>query len=179
MEQVGYFESPVGVYEVIADDYGVTSIKLIGPTSVSMKCWKEGGKDEHVSSLSSQHIQDCITWLDAYFSNSPFLERVKLPALSTPDHENKPFCLKVWQILKDRVKVGETVTYGELANMAGNPKAARAVGMAMKSNPISIIVPCHRVVKSGGDIGNYSSYNGVDTKKWLLQHEGAKCNWCF
>ena len=177
MKQVGYFESPVGVYEVIADNYGVTSIKLIGPTSVAVKYWKEGGKDEHASSLSSQHINDCITWLDAYFSNSPFLERVKLPALSTQDHENKPFCLKVWQILKDRVKVGETVTYGELAKMAGNPKAARAVGMAMKSNPISIIVPCHRVVKSGGEIGNYSSFNGVDTKKWLLQHEGGKCHW--
>ena len=168
MEQVGYFNSPVGIYEITADDDGVTSIKLRETASVVTK--QEGSK---IDNPSAQHIKDCIAWLDAYFSDSPSLGKVKLPALNTRGHENKPFCRKVWEILKDRVKAGETVTYGELANMAGNPNGARAVGMAMKSNPISIIVPCHRVVKSGGDLGNYSSFNGVATKKWLLQHENA------
>jgi len=174
MKQVGYFKSPVGIYEITADEDGVTGIKLQGVTTKGDKeGWEEKNLDNPAESCSSRHIKDCIAWLDAYFSKSPSLENVKLPALNTKDHENKPFCLKVWEILKERVKAGATVTYGELANMAGNPKGARAVGMAMKSNPIPIIVPCHRVVKSGGDLGNYSSYNGVATKKWLLQHENA------
>ena len=171
MKQVGYFKSPVGIYEIRADDDGVTSINLQETTTKAEK--HEGNESMNLDDPAQRHIKDCIAWLDAYFANSPLLEKVKLPALNTREYENKPFCRKVWQILKDQVKAGETITYGELANMAGNPKGARAVGMAMKSNPISVIVPCHRVVKSGGDLGNYSSYNGVATKKWLLQHENA------
>ena len=64
---------------------------------------------------------------------------------------------------------GETLTYGQLAAAAGNPSAARAAGSAMATNPISIVVPCHRVVRSGGDIGNYGG--GIDAKKFLLALE--------
>ena len=64
------------------------------------------------------------------------------------------------------------MSYGELARMVGNHKAARAVGMAMKTNPLPIIVPCHRVVSNTG-IGYYSAVNGIITKKWLLHHEKA------
>lgn len=169
MKQVGYFKSPVGVYEVRADDDGVTSIQLKGTTIKAA----EENKNLDPKSRSTQHIKDCIAWMDAYFSTST-LAKVRLPALNTKAFElSKPFCCRVWKILKDRVKAGETVTYGELANMAGNPKGARAVGTAMKSNPIPLIVPCHRVVKSNGDLGNYSSFNGIATKKWLLQHENV------
>ena len=169
MKQVGYFKSPIGVHEVRADDDGVTSIQLKGTTIKAA----EENKNLDSKSRSTQHIKDCIAWMDAYFSNST-LAKVRLPALNTKAFElSKPFCCRVWKILRDRVKAGETVTYGELANMAGNPKGARAVGTAMKSNPISIIVPCHRVVKGNGDLGNYSSFNRVATKKWLLQHENA------
>lgn len=175
MRQIGYFKSPVGIYKIIADDHGITSINL---QAANENALKEEGSESNPNKLdesqtSSQHIKDCLAWLKAYFSDSSSLGRVKFPELNTRDHENRPFCRKVWEILKDQVKFGETVTYGELAKMAGNPKGARAVGMAMKTNPIPIIVPCHRVIKSGGDLGNYSSYNGVTTKKWLLQHENA------
>ena len=169
MKQVEYFESPVGVYEIRADDDGVTSIQLNGATVKAA----EANKNLDPKSRSTQHIKDCIAWMDAYFSNSP-LAKVKLPALNTKAFErSKPFCCRVWKILKDRVKAGKTVTYGELANMAGSPKGARAVGTAMRTNPIPLIVPCHRVVKGNGDLGNYSSLNGAATKKWLLQHENA------
>lgn len=169
MQQIGFFVSPVGAYEIKADDDGITSINLKG---VAIEATEENKKLDP-NSRSTRHIEECITWMDAYFSNS-LIQKVKVPSLNVQDYEeSKPFCCKVWKILKDRVKSGETVTYGELANMAGNPKGARAVGMAMKTNPIPIIVPCHRVVRSGGDLGNYSSYNGVVTKKWLLQHEKA------
>lgn len=68
-----------------------------------------------------------------------------------------------------QIGYGETLTYGQLAAAAGNPSAARATGSAMAANPISIVVPCHRVVRSGGDIGNYGG--GTEAKKFLLALE--------
>ncbi len=70
-----------------------------------------------------------------------------------------------------RVPYGETVSYKDLAERTGKPKASRAVGTAMATNPIPIVVPCHRVLRTGGALGGYGG--GLDTKVWLLQHEGA------
>jgi methylated-DNA-[protein]-cysteine S-methyltransferase len=72
----------------------------------------------------------------------------------------------------EAVPHGETVTYGELAEMAGRPRAARAVGTAMATNPLPIVVPCHRVVRTGGVLGAYGG--GVDTKAALLALEGVR-----
>lgn len=71
-----------------------------------------------------------------------------------------------------RIPPGETATYGDLAAEAGNPKAARAVGSAMATNPIPIVVPCHRVVPSTGGLGNYGG--GVEIKALLLNLEGYR-----
>jgi methylated-DNA-[protein]-cysteine S-methyltransferase len=71
----------------------------------------------------------------------------------------------------ERVSFGQVVTYGELAARAGNPRAFRAVGSAMATNPIPIVVPCHRVLRTGGRLGGYGG--GLDAKRWLLHHEGA------
>jgi methylated-DNA-[protein]-cysteine S-methyltransferase len=70
-----------------------------------------------------------------------------------------------------RVPYGETVSYKDLAERTGHPKASRAVGTAMATNPIPIVVPCHRVLRTGGALGGYGG--GLDTKVWLLRHEGA------
>ena len=77
---------------------------------------------------------------------------------------------KVWSELL-KVPYGETVSYGQLARRVGNPRGARSVGMAVHFNPIGIIIPCHRVIRSSGEIGGYAS--GVFKKKWLLEHERA------
>jgi len=69
------------------------------------------------------------------------------------------------------VPYGETVSYKDLAQRTGNPGASRAVGSAMATNPIPIVVPCHRVLRTGGALGGYGG--GIDTKVWLLQLEGA------
>jgi len=69
------------------------------------------------------------------------------------------------------VPYGETVSYKDLAERTGNPKASRAVGSAMATNPIPIVVPCHRVLRTGGALGGYGG--GLGTKVWLLQLEGA------
>jgi methylated-DNA-[protein]-cysteine S-methyltransferase len=70
-----------------------------------------------------------------------------------------------------RVPFGEVITYGEAAQRAGSPRAFRAAGSALGSNPIPIVVPCHRVVRAGGEIGNYGG--GPEMKRFLLQLEGA------
>lgn len=77
---------------------------------------------------------------------------------------------KVWKELL-RVPYGETVSYGELARRVGNPRGARSVGMAVHFNPIGIIIPCHRVIMSNGEIGGFAG--PIFRKKWLLEHEGA------
>lgn len=71
-----------------------------------------------------------------------------------------------------RTRPGETLSYGDLAREVGRPTAARAVGGAMRRNPIPILIPCHRVVTSVGSLGHYTG--GVDKKEWLLAFEGVQ-----
>ncbi|HTI87903.1 MAG TPA: methylated-DNA--[protein]-cysteine S-methyltransferase [Alphaproteobacteria bacterium] len=80
------------------------------------------------------------------------------------------FQKRVWDEMC-RIPFGETITYGELARRVGS--APRAIGGACGSNPIPIIVPCHRVVAAAGKPGGYSGAGGLDTKAWLLSHERA------
>jgi methylated-DNA-[protein]-cysteine S-methyltransferase len=81
-----------------------------------------------------------------------------------------PFQREVWAALRT-IPTGQTTTYGTLAARLGRPKAMRAVGMANGANPISIIVPCHRVIGANSTLTGYGG--GLDRKRWLLRHEGA------
>ncbi len=81
-----------------------------------------------------------------------------------------PFQQKVWGALK-KIPVGVTQSYAELARTIGAPKAVRAVGAANGRNPISLVIPCHRVIASDGNLQGYGG--GLDRKRWLLVHEGA------
>ena len=81
-----------------------------------------------------------------------------------------PFQQQVWQTLRD-IPAGKTISYRELAARAGRPGAIRAAGFANGQNPISIVLPCHRVVGSDGSLTGYGG--GLARKRWLLQHEGA------
>jgi O-6-methylguanine DNA methyltransferase len=80
------------------------------------------------------------------------------------------FQRQVWAALRN-IPAGTTASYGELAVAVGRPKASRAVGMANGSNPIGIVVPCHRVIGANGTLTGYAG--GVERKRWLLRHEGA------
>jgi methylated-DNA-[protein]-cysteine S-methyltransferase len=81
-----------------------------------------------------------------------------------------PFQQKVFRNLR-KVKSGKTVTYGQLARLAGSPKAARAIGSVMAANPLPLIIPCHRVIKSDGTCGQFSAPGGTQTKKRMLNLE--------
>lgn len=80
------------------------------------------------------------------------------------------FQKRIWGQLP-KIPIGKTSNYGRIAEKAGNPKGARAAGMAIGSNPISIVVPCHRVIGKSGDLVGFGG--GLWRKKWLLEHEGA------
>jgi methylated-DNA-[protein]-cysteine S-methyltransferase len=103
-----------------------------------------------------------ITQLGEYFAGTR--TEFDLPM----DFAGTPFQQTVWKALLD-IPYGETVSYGELAALIGRPTASRAVGLANGKNPIGIIVPCHRVVGSTGDLTGYGG--GIERKRALLAHE--------
>ncbi len=79
-----------------------------------------------------------------------------------------PFQREVWRSLRE-IACGTTVSYAELAERIGRPTAVRAVGLANGSNPVGIVVPCHRVIGSNGSLTGYGG--GIERKRWLLEHE--------
>ena len=81
-----------------------------------------------------------------------------------------PFQREVWAALR-AIPVGATTSYGRLAAAIGRPKAVRAVGLANGSNPIGIVVPCHRVIGADASLTGYGG--GLERKRWLLEHEGV------
>lgn len=111
---------------------------------------------------TSKVIETASDWLDAYFEGSKEAPDFDLLFLGTD------FQKRVWQLLLE-IPYGETITYGELAQKAGTPKAARAIGVAIGDNPFSIIVPCHRVFGKDKSLTGYGG--GFDVKKYLLAHE--------
>jgi methylated-DNA-[protein]-cysteine S-methyltransferase len=104
------------------------------------------------------------TQLDEYFAG-------RRREFSVPlDLRGTDFQLRCWQALL-AIPYGETRTYAEIAQAVGCPRGFRAVGMANHDNPVAIIVPCHRVIASDGGLGGYGG--GLETKRWLLELEGA------
>ena len=171
--------SPIGRLIILADQSGITKIEAIeknrslnpdgdqnsGPT------WSSLRLKESLESTDNAHLQTCLRWLDQYFKDPTKLHLVENPVLNPKTYNDRSFVAKVWQVLRKGSKPGEHLSYKQLAEMVGNPKAARGVGQAMRKNPFPLVVPCHRVVRSDGDLGNYSMLDGAKTKKWLLDHE--------
>ena len=148
-------ETPIGVLTVLAGDRGVRQIGL-GLVDLEVDAGEECDDEVAIE-------------IDEYFRGRR--RRFTMPLdLSMVD---APFPRTVYETLHRDVGFGETVSYGELAEMAGRPGAARAVGNAMSRNPLPIVVPCHRVVTSGGRIGGYG-LSGVRTKRYLLALEGVE-----
>ena len=107
-------------------------------------------------------LKACLKQIDEYFSGK------RKEFLLNLDPQGTSFQKKVWQQL-EKISFGEVVTYGEIAGIIGKPNACRAVGNANGKNPISIIIPCHRVVGSDGSLTGYGG--GLWRKEWLIKHE--------
>ncbi|XP_015489393.1 methylated-DNA--protein-cysteine methyltransferase isoform X4 [Parus major] len=162
--------SPVGRMEISGCETGVHEIKLPKMSELpsgaesSVACEVCEGAEE-----MPEPLRQCTAWLRAYFSEPESTGTLPLPAFHHPLLQTDSFTRQVlWTLLRD-VKFGEAVSYKQLADLAGNSRAARAVGGAMRSNPIPIIIPCHRVILSSGDTGSYGG--GQLLKEWLLAHE--------
>ena len=123
---------------------------------------KEDAKTEE------QILEKCIKWLDDYFAGKTD-HMQSLPPLDI-QHKSE-FYHRVWRTLMS-TQPGETLSYAQLATRSSHLGKARAIGQAVARHNIPILIPCHRVVKSGGKgIGNYSGGDGASTKQWLLNHE--------
>jgi methylated-DNA-[protein]-cysteine S-methyltransferase len=153
-------ESPIGRLTVLAGERGVQRIEF-GTNGFDAEVEVAGGAAEACD-------DEVAVELDEYFAGRR--RRFTMPVDLSPMDAGFPRA--VYEVLLRDVAFGETVSYGELAEMAGRPGAARAVGNAMSRNPVPIVVPCHRVVAAGGRIGGYGP-SGVGTKRFLLALEGV------
>lgn len=157
---------PIGECIFFASDAGLCWLGTPGtPFEKGLEWAKKRGYDEPILRSDSHPIlQQAKDELSRYFMN----ERVTFTTLL--DMQGTPFQIAVWRELCS-IPYGETRSYGEIALAIGRPSASRAVGAANGSNPIAIIVPCHRVIGSNGTLTGYGG--GLPTKSWLLRLEGA------
>ena len=157
-------DSPIGELLVAASDRGLASISFDPDPEDSLERLARIAGPRVLRSPRSVDLAH--RELDEYFQGRrrSFDLAVDLRALP-------PFTISVLEELA-RVPYGETTTYGELARRVGHPKAARAVGTVMNRNRIPIVLPCHRVVGSTGDLTGYAG--GLDVKRTLLELEGAR-----
>lgn len=162
MQYITHYLSPLGDLLLAADEIGLIGV------------WFAGQK-YYASSLEKEYVEIEIPlfnqvkhWLDLYFSG-------KNPSFTLPLHMiGTPFQKEVWNMLCT-VPYGKTITYGELAKQIAQKKglshmSAQAIGRAVGKNPISIVVPCHRVVGAKGTLTGYAA--GIEKKEELLKLEG-------
>lgn len=148
MKYTDYFEFPIGLLEVTATDNAITSILFIEPSEKKV--------------ASSQLVHRCKKQLAEYFKG----QRTTFDLPLAP--EGTLFQKSVWNELSN-IPYGATVSYLEIGKRIGNPRAVRAIGGANGKNPITIILPCHRVIGANGNLVGYGG--GLWRKEWLLNHE--------
>ena len=144
-----YLSTPLGLLKITASQKGVRSVVFVEQASVS----------------EPNKLTDAVAdQLTHYFEGS--LTQFDLPL----EPQGTTFQQQVWQQL-NAIDYGKVCSYRDIATAISNPKSVRAVGAANGKNPISIIVPCHRVIGANGALTGYAG--GLERKAWLLRHEGA------
>ena len=144
------YPSPIGSLTLYADGFSLTGLI-------------PGEPELHGMDMENLSIFDCArSWLDAYFSGNPIPMDFPLCPAGTD------FQRRVWALLP-AIPYGQTLSYGAIARQLGENMSAQAVGQAVGKNPIAIIIPCHRVVGTGGKLTGYAW--GIEKKQWLLAHE--------
>ncbi len=158
MFHVTTMDSPVGELRLIASERGLRAI-----------LW--GAEDaERIASIdvadlvegTTPMLDRAVTQLEEYFTGTRREFDLPLDPLGTP------FQQSAWMVLRT-IPYGRTISYGQQALQLGDTNKARAVGAANGKNPLSIVVPCHRVIGSGGQLTGFAA--GLDVKSWLLDHE--------
>jgi len=151
------YASPVGDIFISAQNGFITELYFDGGITTPK------GLQESIPNTDDANVLHLlIQELDAYFAGG--LKKFTVPLKPT----GTPFRMKVWEALQT-IPYGETISYKQLAERIHNPAAIRAVGGANHHNPISIIIPCHRVIGANGKLVGYGG--GIDAKEFLLIHE--------
>ena len=145
-----FMNSPVGILKITQSDKGIRSVSVV---------------DQKGAVEKGEYLDKAMIQLEEYFQGIRKEFDVKL------DMEGTAFQKLVWEALI-RIPYGQTLTYKEIAEQIGRPKAYRAVGMACNKNPIPIIVPCHRVIGSNHHLVGYAY--GLEMKQYLIDWE-KKC----
>ena len=154
-------DNPLGTYLLVSSQQGVVYVNPEDKMGNLLARWEQKG----IQIQDGGEYNDALaTQLDAYFAG-------KLRHFSVPlDLRGTPFQLKVWERLLD-IPFGETRSYRQIAKTLGRPRSARPVGQAVGRNPVSIVVPCHRVIGSNGDLIGYGG--GLPRKQALLELEAT------
>jgi methylated-DNA-[protein]-cysteine S-methyltransferase len=177
MSNYTLFPTAIGECGIAWGDDGVTWIQLPEATPEATEKRvraKNPGVKRATATRLPAWVDDAVRAIEEHVSSTSGsgepevdLSSVRLDFTHTP-----PFHKKVYEAAR-RVASGTTVTYAELATLAGSPKAVRAVGQAMAKNPYPIVVPCHRILAKGNTPGGFSAFGGASTKAKLLAGEGA------
>lgn len=167
MEKVtyGFYKSPFGEMVIAKTDKGLCWLGFM------VEGYKGNGLDRMKVHLKDQMLEEdsnAVQSLGAQIMEA--WEKDDLESLQY-DLQGTDFQKSVWNTLL-KIRKGAVVSYGDIANDLQKPKASRAVGSAVGENPVSLVIPCHRVVQKSGAIGNYGW--GVDLKRALLQAEGLQ-----
>lgn len=155
-------KTPIGVLSIIAEENIVLAAGFHGIDNLVSRLASEDAGQQIKKSSKIHIISDLVS--DYFEGDINSLNGIKVR------QPGAKFSQEVWKVLR-KIPAGKTLSYAELAKRAGSEAAIRAAGTACGNNLIAPIVPCHRIVKSGGAIGNYGY--GVKIKEWLLRHEGA------
>ncbi|MGK0386831.1 MAG: methylated-DNA-[protein]-cysteine S-methyltransferase [Patiriisocius sp.] len=156
-----HIKTPLGILELNGDETGLVSVLFCDTPLDSAESIKET-QTEIAKDNIPLALQQAVNQLEEYFEGSRKIFDLTLLPMGTQ------FQKKVWQQLTT-IPFGKTVSYQKMANNLGDPKVIRAAAIANGKNPISIIIPCHRVIGTDGSLTGYAS--GLHRKKWLLEHE--------
>lgn len=151
-KHVVYYESPIGWLQIVGTNEGIERIDVV-----------ERGEDQNEK--VAEPLMQSLEELEQYFQKKRTSFSMPLKLVGTP------FQLRVWEALQT-IPYGQTVSYADIAKQIGQPKAVRAVGNAVGNNPITIVVPCHRVVRTGGGLGGYAW--GIERKNGYLRMKRAE-----
>ena len=156
--EIVYYQSPIGVLEIRSTGNAISDVLFLN----SWKGTKVNEAELVFTKPQSTAIKNCIKQLDEYFSGKRVEFKMDISQVGTVFQQG------VWKELMN-IPYGKTISYLELSKRIGNIKAIRAVGTANGNNSICIIVPCHRVIGSNGDLIGYGG--DLWRKKWLLELE--------
>lgn len=157
-----YYPSPIGILKIEFNNQALLKIEFDDHLrEVKNNCQKNFYEDPKILNIYNLIFDQ----LNQYFLGKRNCFEIPI------DLKGSEFELKVWNYIK-KIPYGKTLSYSEVAEAIGHAGAAQAVGQANSRNPITIIIPCHRVISTDGSVNGYAG--GVWRKKWLLKHENTK-----